>query len=1264
MNRVNFIKVHFLIALVLISSASITAQDDYLFEHLTVSDGLSSSRFNPFDVVYQDKFGFMWLGTVDGLNRYDGYTFEVYKNIPGDSTSLPSSNIQTIIEDADGNLWVGTPGHMSILDRRSNNFINYQIARGPNQPQRDINLFRSYLDAKNNLWIGTQGRGVQKWNKEVNSFEIVPILLRVEGTDTLTAAQNSVVLAMTELKNGNFLIASFNGGIHFFNENSKQFEEYTLAGNEQPLAISEIFEDRGGNIWFAGLNKIIQYNPITFKYEEINKWKEIENNAVETYFWHIDELDDGTLFFNSIPLGMCKYSPSTGDFQQVVIEGDLGERGVGKFPSAKFKDKFGVYWVGLADNGILKFDPARKPFRFYSLKEDQVNQNELAFVRSIKANYDSKDELLVATNKNGIYKFDLVSKKISNLNINIPEIYSDNSNVGSLVIDDDHNIWFSHTPTSIASYNLRSGKTEVQEILKGNTALGGDVIRRLEYLPKNKLIISTNSGIYFFNIESKNIEKMPNTGSRIYDEILLNAIREKIQTGSILVDLTKAGESANLNEEFTIEETTTILIACLGEGQYPDGMFDYGSISDETGKVFWSMDDFAKTFNGGGGTKNRIQIDTLTLNPGTYTATFITDIGHSYASFNVTSPMDSSWYGIQVHTLDKSESDQLGSIIKRENTTKNYVDMMVSQAVLSSRKYPNTIWIGAGHKGLVKYDVSSGNYKQYMTDEFNQAQTYIDQLFEDSKGILWIVTTPSGFLRFDPEKEEFYSNSEIPDVPQTAINSIIEDFQGSIWINSSGGVTKLIKPTEKSDWSITKYDTKDGIPGGIGGGSIISSSGEIFFGSFNGLIAFYPSSENEYSPIPVITNLNIAEVSIFDKKLEIELDESIYELDNVSLSFAQNDVSFDFASLHYSRPSKNRVSYKLEGFNKDWTYTDRNFASFTNLDPGEYDFKVRAISGYGVPSSTERSIKISIAPPWYRTTFAYIMYGVLFLGLIFTIDRVQRIRLLSKEREKQRIQEAELRALAAEAQSKAMEAENERKTQELEEARQLQLSMLPRELPQIPHLDIAVYMKTATEVGGDYYDFHIGLDGTLTVVLGDATGHGMKAGTMVTTTKSLFNVLAPNPNIVETFHEMTRCLKLMHLEKLSMCMSMMKIFGSKVQMSAAGMPPIFIYKRDSQSVEEHVMKGMPLGTFSDFPYSLVESSIQSGDTILLMSDGFPELMNEEKEMYGYKRTRNLFEQVSDESPEKIIEKLKDASSEWVNDKDPDDDVTFVVIKVK
>ena len=129
-------------------------------------------------------------------------------------------------------------------------------------------------------------------------------------------------------------------------------------------------------------------------------------------------------------------------------------------------------------------------------------------------------------------------------------------------------------------------------------------------------------------------------------------------------------------------------------------------------------------------------------------------------------------------------------------------------------------------------------------------------------------------------------------------------------------------------------------------------------------------------------------------------------------------------------------------------------------------------------------------------------------------------------------------------------------------------------------------------------------------------------------------------------------------------MTMLKIAENNVYMSAAGMPPVFIYKQETQTIEEHVMKGMPLGTFDNYPYSLIKSELGKGDTILLMSDGLPELFNDEKEMFGYKRARNLFEELAEKSPEDIISGLNKAGSDFVNDKDPDDDVTFVVIKVK
>ncbi|GBD88906.1 phosphoserine phosphatase RsbU [bacterium BMS3Abin03] len=263
---------------------------------------------------------------------------------------------------------------------------------------------------------------------------------------------------------------------------------------------------------------------------------------------------------------------------------------------------------------------------------------------------------------------------------------------------------------------------------------------------------------------------------------------------------------------------------------------------------------------------------------------------------------------------------------------------------------------------------------------------------------------------------------------------------------------------------------------------------------------------------------------------------------------------------------------------------------------------------------------------------------------------------LETEKEKAAKKEAQLRAQIA-------EAENERKTKELEEARQLQLSMLPKELPQLPFLDIAVYMKTATEVGGDYYDFHLGLDGTLTIVIGDATGHGLKAGTMVTATKSLFNSYASNPDIIKTFHEITRVIKGMQLPSMSMCLSLLKINGNKLTMSAAGMPHALLYRSENKKVEEIILKGMPLGAVNDFPYQLKETELNEGDTLLLLSDGLPELFNSNMEMFGYSRVTEEFGKMAENSPDNIIKSLKNIALEWTGGGEPQDDITFVVLKV-
>jgi serine phosphatase RsbU (regulator of sigma subunit) len=302
-----------------------------------------------------------------------------------------------------------------------------------------------------------------------------------------------------------------------------------------------------------------------------------------------------------------------------------------------------------------------------------------------------------------------------------------------------------------------------------------------------------------------------------------------------------------------------------------------------------------------------------------------------------------------------------------------------------------------------------------------------------------------------------------------------------------------------------------------------------------------------------------------------------------------------------------------------------------------------------------------------------ILLGLFSLPASMSVYQAKDIASTNKSLEKQLITVKELSLKELETQKKNAElqiiaerelAENDRKTKELEEARQLQLSMLPKELPNLPNLDIAVYMKTATEVGGDYYDFNVGIDGTLTIVIGDATGHGMRAGTMVTATKSLFSSHANNPDILSTFQEFTRCIKQLNMNMISMCLSLVKIKNNLMQISAAGMPPALLYRKETQQIEEIILKGMPLGVYQNFPYQLKQTELFPGDTLLLLSDGFPEMFNKNKELFGYERVFDTYQKVAEKNPEQIIDELNNAGSNWLQNELADDDITFVVIKVK
>jgi serine phosphatase RsbU (regulator of sigma subunit)/nitrogen-specific signal transduction histidine kinase len=243
----------------------------------------------------------------------------------------------------------------------------------------------------------------------------------------------------------------------------------------------------------------------------------------------------------------------------------------------------------------------------------------------------------------------------------------------------------------------------------------------------------------------------------------------------------------------------------------------------------------------------------------------------------------------------------------------------------------------------------------------------------------------------------------------------------------------------------------------------------------------------------------------------------------------------------------------------------------------------------------------------------------------------------------------------------SVEAENRRKAEELQQARAIQLSMLPQELPEVPYLDIAVHMATATEVGGDYYDFFPQEDGGLYVATGDATGHGIPAGMMVAMTKSTIKALdVQSPHtLLKQANQVIRAVNPVHM---TMALNALTISDSGFAISSAGMPPAFLFRGDRGEVEEILVEGLPLGAMSDADYSLRVVEFKRGDSLVLISDGLPELSNEHGDPLGYEAVQGVVAEHGEASADDLLARIVALGDEWGRGEADDDDITVVVLK--
>jgi sugar lactone lactonase YvrE len=547
------------------------------------------------------------------------------------------------------------------------------------------------------------------------------------------------------------------------------------------------------------------------------------------------------------------------------------------------------------------------------------------------------------------------------------------------------------------------------------------------------------------------------------------------------------------------------------------------------------------------------------------------------------------------------------------------------------------IWVGSGNGKLIKIDIGKRESEMFVHDPSDSTSIpsgMIISISEDSRDNLWIGTWPTGMVRFnkkDGKSKRYYEQDG--GLIDNTVNAIIPDDDGYLWISTKNGICKFNPVTEKF---LDYYYAEDGLQSNefLFDAALKATNGTIYFGGSNGVSYVEPEKIFKNPNLPMI---DISSIYKNGEKVILGLDAGVTR--QLEVTYKDRGISFDFNGLNYTRTEKNRYKYRMVGYDPNWIDAgDRRFTSYTNLPPGNYVFQVTGSNNDGLWSEQPAEIQVNVYPPPWATWWAYIIYLLSLIGSAYTYLQYVKAR--------------DMR-----------ENEELRKTEELELARQFQLDLLPSYIPKLPEYEIAAKIDTATEVGGAYYDFFEQDDGSIYLVTGDATGHGMTAGMMVSITKAGLHGIS-QPDTKDIMNQLNTVIKNIDLGQNRMALNIGHLKNGSVEFSSAGMPPLYMYNSKEKKLTEVLQVGLPLGSLKSEDYTSDVYEFNSGDVMIFLSDGLPEATNANDEMLGYEAVYDCMLENIHQEPQDLLDTLSKLGSDWIKGTLLDDDITLLVVKKK
>lgn len=506
-----------LIVLYFIVSISYAQNDKLIFTHLTTDDGLSQS--NVLSMI-QDKYGFLWFGTFDGLNRYDGYKFTVYKPDQRDSTTVRSSSIQSLFEDKSGRIWIGTSQGLCYYNRDKDNFFQFRNTDFDNTLNSEVKTI--FEDDNNNLWIGTI-TGLLCYDKISGKFYkiIDSLLIRnffIDSRKNVWVGTGSAGLRRYNIENNSFISYSIRNG------NNKEIKDYDVRG---------ILEDKDGFLWVGtygyGLIKIDLNdldNKIIQTYHNIpGDNKSLSGNLI------LSIVSDGNgLWIGTENESLNYLKRGSSDFIKVPVNPDISNNLNDDSIYSMMMDKSGDMWFGTFFGGLNHLDQTNQAIN--SLKKiPGTNSLSSNVVRGFAE--DKNGNIYIATDGGGLDYYNLKTRHFSNYNSSNSNIL--NNAVLTVFADSKGNIWLGYWNGGLSLFD--KNKRNFKSYTTDNSQIGSKNIFDITEDKDGNLWISSTDGFIRFNPESESF-KMFNTKNTDLPNNHIEVIRVDSQ-GNILVGTTQ-----------------------------------------------------------------------------------------------------------------------------------------------------------------------------------------------------------------------------------------------------------------------------------------------------------------------------------------------------------------------------------------------------------------------------------------------------------------------------------------------------------------------------------------------------------------------------------------------------------------------------------------------------------------------------------------------------------------------------------------------------